>query len=139
MAHAAGGVTAEEPYLLAREVFARTLITSKQAVACEPRPRMGSFFGSIAVNRKDILCKIESDEGPSAMLERFRPRRVLVPDLVPREETPRGRCRPGKLTPDQLKDIQQQPHRTLRELVEAYGVSHETMRATRSSSSTDGE
>lgn len=69
------------------------------------------------------------------MLEHFRPCRVPVPDLIQSERTPGGtqryRCRPSKLTNDEIDTILRQPNRPLRELAGNLGVSHETVRTIR--------
>ncbi len=69
------------------------------------------------------------------MLEHFRPHRVPVPDLEQRDEktygTQRYRCRPSKLTTGEIDTILRQPNRTLRELADNLGVSHETVRTIR--------
>lgn len=130
---------------IAQEVFADVVIENRTAVAVKPRPELAPFFTSLECQSE---ASVTSERKRRVLKQHLQypitqPVRVPVPHLMPREGTPRGtqryRSRPRKLTPDLLKEIQQQPHRTLRELAEAYGVSHETIRAARRVRSTDGE
>jgi len=127
----------ENQYMLAAEIFTEAIADNKTVTAVKPRPDLCPFFQGVN------WCPGGSDGGQSALLEHFRPRKVPVPDLVPRKRTPRGteryRCRPRKLTADQFKAIQQRPYQTLRELAAEYGVSHETIRAARQTSPPDAK
>ena len=118
---------------IARQLFGTVVVTNRTAVAVMPRPDLRPYF---AVNPLVESCKGGSDGGRGRVLELFTPRRVVVPDLRPRQcrhlcgTGYRYSLRARKLTAVEEATIRAlAATRNLRSLAAEFGVSHETVRA----------
>jgi DNA invertase Pin-like site-specific DNA recombinase len=124
---------------LARLLFKEVRLKDEWVVAVLPQPSFAPFF--------DWDCQARrlsggSDGGRGRVLELFRPRRMLIPDLRARASgtrrwpsrqapsvEPRYRVRARRLTSEQERSIQAlAAMRSLRELAAEFGISHETIR-----------
>lgn len=120
---------------IARQLFNSVVVTNRTAVAIVPRPDLGPFFITVAVNQSEKVCTGGSDGDRSHRC--ILPAGALI--IAEPPERPRvGRSqrdasrdpRPRKLDADHLHVIEYLASQglTLRQIAAEIGVSHETVR-----------